>query len=61
MGKGLTVIFPIRKQDGSWARSNKEKTNPFADYLATVFTPNNKNNNNNEDDGEKVKCALLPC
>jgi hypothetical protein len=43
------AITPIRKQDRSWARTNKEKTNLFADYLATVFTPNNKNNNNEGD------------
>jgi hypothetical protein len=40
------AIPPIRKQDGSWARTNKEKTNLFANYFATVFPPNNKNNNN---------------
>jgi hypothetical protein len=50
------AIPPIRKQDGT----NKEKTNLFADYLATVFTPN-KNNNNNEDDVEtflNASCQL---
>jgi hypothetical protein len=47
--KRLTIaIPPVRKQDGSWARTNKEKTNLFTDYLATVFTPNNKNNNNED-------------
>jgi hypothetical protein len=46
------AIPPIRNQDGSWARTNKEKTNLFADYLATVFTPNNNMDNNNEDDVE---------
>jgi hypothetical protein len=45
--KRPTIAIPlIRKQDGSWSRTNKEKTNLFADYLATVFTPNNKNNIN---------------
>jgi hypothetical protein len=37
------------------------KTNLFADYLATVFTPNKNNNNNNEDDVEtflNASCQL---
>jgi hypothetical protein len=52
---------PIRKQGRSWARINKEKTKLFAEYLATVFTPNNKNNN--EDDVETflhAPCLLSP-
>jgi hypothetical protein len=52
-----TIAIPlIRKQDG---RTNKEKTNLFADYLATVFTPNI--DNNNEDDVEtflNASCQL---
>jgi hypothetical protein len=43
------TIPPIRKQDRSWARTNKEKTNLFTEYLATVFTPDNKDNNNEDD------------
>jgi hypothetical protein len=34
---------PIRKQSltpGPWARSNREKSNLFAEHLAEVFTPN---------------------
>jgi hypothetical protein len=46
--KRLTIaIPPIRKQDGSWAR--------------TVFTPNNNKDNNNEDDAEtflNASCQL---
>jgi hypothetical protein len=60
--KRPTIAIPsIRKQDRSWARTNKEKTNFFAHYLATVFTPNNKNNNNNEADVEiflNASCQL---
>jgi hypothetical protein len=55
------AIPPIRKQDGSWTRTNKEKINIFADYLATIFTPNNENNNNIEDDVEtflNASCQL---
>jgi hypothetical protein len=32
-------IPPLRKEDGSWARTNLDKANAFADYLATVFAP----------------------
>jgi hypothetical protein len=52
------AIPPIRKQGRNWARTSKEKTNLFAEYHATVFTPNNKNNNN-EDDVETFLNA--PC
>lgn len=31
---------PIRKDDGSWAKSNEEKANVFADHLYEVFQPN---------------------
>jgi hypothetical protein len=43
------AIPPIIKHDIRWARTNKEKTNLFAEHLATVFTSNNKNNTNEED------------
>jgi hypothetical protein len=39
----LSANPPIRKQTptpGPWARSNKEKTDLFAEHLAAVFTPN---------------------
>lgn len=32
-------IPPIRKEDGSWARSNAEKAAAFAQHLANVFQP----------------------
>jgi hypothetical protein len=57
-----TAIPPIRKHDRSWARENKEKTNLFAEHLATVFTPNNTNNAN-KDDVESflnAPCQLSP-
>jgi hypothetical protein len=31
---------PIRKINGSWARTAKEKADTFGEHLATVFTPN---------------------
>uniref|UniRef100_A0A1Y1KFT3 Reverse transcriptase domain-containing protein n=1 Tax=Photinus pyralis TaxID=7054 RepID=A0A1Y1KFT3_PHOPY len=32
-------IPPIRKTNGDWARSNKEKSNTFAEHLSKVFQP----------------------
>jgi len=32
-------IPPIRKADGSWAKSDDEKARAFADHLQHVFTP----------------------
>jgi len=34
-----TSIPPIRKADGSWAKSDDEKAMAFADHLQKVFTP----------------------
>jgi hypothetical protein len=34
-----TRIPPIKKADGSWARSAKEKAQAFAEHLVTVFQP----------------------
>ena len=31
---------PLRKADGTWARSAEEKANLFAHHLSTVFQPN---------------------
>jgi len=31
---------PIRKQDGSWARREKEKAENFAEHLSKIFKPN---------------------
>lgn len=31
------IILPIRKTDGTWARSNKKNTETYADYLTNVF------------------------
>ena len=32
-------IPPIRKTDGNWARTNKEKADTFAKHLSNVFQP----------------------
>ena len=31
---------PIKKTDGTWAKSNKEKAETFAEHLANIFQPN---------------------
>jgi hypothetical protein len=33
-------IQPVRKQDHTWARTNKEKAEVFADHLKRAFQPN---------------------
>lgn len=35
----VITISSIRKPDGSWARSNNDKVNVFAEHLYQVFTP----------------------
>lgn len=35
-----TPIPPLLKQDGSWAKSDQEKANTFAEYFQNVFKPN---------------------
>lgn len=36
----ITQIPPIKKKDGTWARSNKQKAETFADHLTKIFKPN---------------------
>ena len=56
--KRLTMaIPPLRKPDSSWARSNVEKSNQFAQHLAMVFTPHPRNTN----DDEIEACLDAPC
>lgn len=38
---------PIRCENGSWARDNKQKADLFADYLADIFQPNEIQTNHN--------------
>lgn len=35
----ITVSSPLRKPDSSWARSDQEKANTFAEHLTSVFQP----------------------
>jgi hypothetical protein len=39
INRPILPVPPIRKQDGSWARSNEEKVNTFSHHLARVFMP----------------------
>jgi len=56
-----TAIPPLRKPDLSWARSNMEKTNHFAQHLAKVFAPHPKNNSNDEMEAYlDIPCQLSP-
>lgn len=52
-------IPPIKNLDDTWARSDKEKADTFADHLATVFsTPQPIGNN---DDTEIASFLDVPC
>lgn len=42
MKRPITQIPPIRKLDGSWARSNEQKANTFAEHLVEIFKPNSE-------------------
>lgn len=35
-----SFVPPLRKLDGSWARTNQEKSDAFAEHLCEVFKPN---------------------
>lgn len=37
----MTQIPPLKNESGKWLRRNEEKGELFAEYLATVFRPNN--------------------
>ena len=39
LNRPRTHVPPIRAADGSWAKSDSEKAQTFADYLQTVFAP----------------------
>lgn len=32
-------IFPIKRADGRWARSNEDKAHNFAEHLENIFQP----------------------
>lgn len=43
MKNPITTIPPILRNDGTWARNNKEKAETFAEHLAQIFQPNDQN------------------
>lgn len=44
----ITPAQPIRLDDGTWLRSNKEKDEMYAKYFEKVFTPNQHITNNSQ-------------
>lgn len=40
--KPTTQIPPIQNGNGTWAKSNKQKADVFAEYLEQTFKPNEK-------------------
>jgi hypothetical protein len=46
-------IPPIRKADRSWAKSDLEKSENFAEQLSQMFTPHNSKYHQNNDENEK--------
>lgn len=42
---------PISKQDGTWARTDQEKADTFAEHLTRVFTPNPREVSTEEEGG----------
>lgn len=50
---------PIRKPNNNWARTDEEKADLFADYLAQVFTPLPRSND--VDDSDIKECLDAPC
>ena len=53
-----TAIPPIRKADGTWAKSDPEKATTFADHLKQVFSPLPNINGNQE---EIINFLDVPC
>jgi hypothetical protein len=47
------IYINIRKADRSWAKSDLEKVENFAEHLSQVFTPHNSEHHHNNDDIEK--------
>jgi hypothetical protein len=46
MKRPIVHIPPIRKEDGSWSRNDKQKAELFADYLEQIFKPNEQQSRN---------------
>ena len=44
--KPIKQVPAIRKEDNTWARSNEEQAEEFANHLCSTFTPHNSNSSN---------------
>lgn len=51
---------PVRKGDGSWARSNEEKAEVFANHLQSTFTPNSTGPNPADEESEILEYLTSP-
>ena len=40
----IVQVRPVRKQDRTWARNNKEKADVYAEHLERTFRPNEEKN-----------------
>ena len=41
----VTHSAPIKKPDGTWAKSNKDKAEIFVEHLSSIFQPNTETSN----------------
>jgi hypothetical protein len=48
MKRPVVHIPPIRKEDGSWAKSDEQKAELFADHLEQIFEPNEQQSRNED-------------
>ena len=57
------TFAPVRRDNNTWARNDKQKAESFALYLSKVFTPNTETTNYVKDDDIKqthhYKCVNL--
>ena len=56
----ISLVFqsPLRRDDGSWAKSDAEKSELFAEHLSRVFIPNPAMNLTKEDEVIKALQSL---
>lgn len=53
-------VSPLRNSQGQWVRSNNEKAETFAQYLATVFQPHNIQTNINPLPEYQIESTFSP-
>ena len=61
ISKQITSIPPLRTENGSWAKSNKQKAELFADHLEDIFKPNaiaGENLSSNTENKETLEIRL---